>query len=291
MSYNPLTGTITLRNIRPVGDEIPGKPTADAFEIIDWEQEGDLVTQTHIKIVNFRINVLEAARSENSAPPAVGSRDPPMKIFERPLQALIVLGYPHLVADAEVEFRYDLDEASMEFAVSLHVERMGKANLALALAGVKPNLVRAVREIGSQASMENPVAALAAVGALSALKKDLEQISLADFGLSYDESGLVRRLKQYHDIHTLRLPSEPSQLELSNEDIERIATLGVALGLPEDKVRSGARAVANFSKKPERLRLQTQMDGPVRLARLFGADHDAKGVGRLILLTNAEIAN
>lgn len=42
-------------------------------------------------------------------------------------------------------------------------------------------------------------------------------------------AGLGQRLKQYYDVHTLRLPSEPSDLELSDEQIEGAIALSARL--------------------------------------------------------------
>ena len=98
VSYNPLSNTVTVRDVRPIGFDIPGQPRADAIEILDWDREDELLTRAHIKVVNFRVDVLEAAREfdNNPAVLAVGFRDQPSKILENPLQALIVLGYRDL---------------------------------------------------------------------------------------------------------------------------------------------------------------------------------------------------
>lgn len=294
VSYNPLTGAVSVRDVRPVGDEIPFAIRADAVELIDWHREDDLVTRAHIKVVNLRMDVLEAARNEfqkNPAVFAVSFRDPPAKILGHPLQALAVLGYRDLIANAEVDYRYDHAEALVKLAVSLDSVRMGGLKLDFGLAGVKPKLIRALAEIANQASAENPLAALGGLGVLSGQKKDVEQISLAAFGLSYEDAGLAHRLKQYHDVHVLRLPSEPSELELSEAQVDEAVAIAVKHGVPKDKARSSVEAVANFSKQPQRLRLQTKIDEPLRLSRLAEDANNPKGISRLVLLTDAEVTN
>lgn len=289
VTYNPLTSAVTIRDIRPIGDEIPGNVRADALQITDWAKEDDLLTRVHIRLVNLRLDVLEAARKEGTVL-TVSFGDSPFKLLQYPLQSLVMLGYPDLVADAEIDSRYDPDEAVAKFVISLKAHRMGEVQFNVALAGVTLNLIRALAELGKQTS-EGPAAIVTALAFFSGQKKEVEKIGLADFGLSFQEAGLVRRLKEYYDIQTLRLPGQPSALDLTEKDVEQAVVVGGWFGLPEDMVRSSARAVAQFCETPDRLRIRTKIDDPVRLSRIAAAADDTRGITRSIMLTNLEITN
>lgn len=65
---------------------------------------------------------------------------------------------------------------------------------------------------------ETPLAVLDALGTLSDLGAEIQKISLSDLGQWYQDFGLIRRVKHFYNLHTLRLPNEPSQLELSNDE-------------------------------------------------------------------------
>lgn len=294
VSYNPLSDTVTVRDVRPIGYDIPGQPRAGAIEILDWDREEELLTRAHIKVVDFRMDVLEAVRQQFNNDPAVlavGFRDQPSKILENPLQALIVLGYQDLIANAEVDYRYDPAKGLARLTVSLTADRMGEVRFDLALAGITPKLVRALMKMADQATAaETPLAVLEALGPLSDLGAEIQKISLSDLGQCYEDFGLIRRVKHFYNLHTLRLPNEPSQLELSNDDIEGFVALSRPLGLPEDRVRASAQAVVNFSKNPQRLCLRTRIDDPVRLTRLPAGD-DPRSISGFVLLTNMEITD
>src|SRR5512134_2176704 len=57
VSYNPLSNTVTVRDVRPIAYDIPGQPRVDAIEILDWDREEELLTRAHIKVVDFRMDV------------------------------------------------------------------------------------------------------------------------------------------------------------------------------------------------------------------------------------------
>ena len=213
------------------------------------------------------MDVPEVAREESEKGPSVLDLrfgDSPFKVFDHSLQALVVLGYQNLTANEEVDYQYFSDEEKIKFSIYFGANQIGETKLNLTLAGIKPKLIRTIIEMTPLEPNVNNLAALAELGDISSQLRYL-QISLTDFSLSYEESGLVKRLKQYYDVHKRRLPGEASQFEISKEHIEQAVALGVPLGLSESKIRSSLEAVSNFSKNPKFLRLK--IDGHIPLMR------------------------
>ncbi|QNT70206.1 hypothetical protein [Defluviicoccus vanus] len=293
-SYNPLTGVVSIHDVRPVGDEESFPITLGTLEIIDWKREADLVAAAHVKLVDLRINVLDVARrqfEEGHSILSVRLTDPPAKILQDPLQALVVLGYRDLTGHADVDYQYDPGDAALQWSISFGFARMGELRLHVGLDGIKPKLIRTIAEIANQASTDNPLAALGGMAMLSGQKKAAEQIGITDFGLSYVDEGLVNRYKQYYDVHRFRLPGDPSQLELNQSQVGELTAQVLRFGLPEDTARSSVEAIARFSKQPRRLVLRTNIVEPIRLTRIVDGWGDPKAVSKLVFLTGAEVTN
>jgi hypothetical protein len=211
------------------------------------------------------MDLVDAAREQSKKDPSeLRFGESPFEVFDHPLQALVAVGCQNLTAYEEADYRYYPDEAKIKVSISFGASEMGKTSRNLSLAGIKPKTIRTIREMTALGRDANNVGALAALGDISYQLRDVEQISLSDFSLSYEESGLVERLKQYY-VRTRRLPDEAAQFEISKEHIQQAVGLGVPLGLSDSKIRSSLEAVSNFFKDPKFLRLK--IDGPIPLMK------------------------
>lgn len=297
VTHSPLTGAVVIHNIRAIGGAAGAlQPRARTLEILDWENDGGGIKALRVRLADLHLAIESAARAQVEASPqafVVSFTDPPRDVLENPLHALVVLGYDQVTLGGEVDYRYDARAEALSLAVALDGRELGAVDLDLALVGVSQKLMLTLAAIAEKHSSGTRPNMLENLQILSQLQPELYRIGLANCGWSYVDAGLFRRFKQYHDLQTVRLPDQPSGLEMRDDDVNQAVAFATQMGFDAAVARSGAQAIAAFTRDARRLAMRTHIAEPIQIAPLLNEPGAtvAAALNKLNTLLGVEFTN
>lgn len=298
VSFNPISQVLTVEDIRLTIGQDPRlaaiSPTIDRLEVLEWERKGRQVVSFQIKAHGLSFKVLEAAKSLGAS----GSL--PANLAENPLGWLVALGYTELRGNIDVDQRLDAEDKRLRYVVALDFEKLGRVSTEMSVMGVSggtlskfDQVVRALQQYKlnsrelSRAERRRLDSEIAQQ--MATLQQEASSFAVEKISVSYADSGLARRIKQYVDIAAWRLPGEESKAEITDERREQLVSQMIESGLPAGQAGEIAELLRDFVADPERIEITTEVDTPVLLPEIERAARDRGGVGKVMQLLGVTV--
>lgn len=199
-----------------------------------------------------------------------------------PLVALARFGYQLVDAEGELIIQFDEEEREFSLVFNADLDEVTQVDVELELVQVREKLLRGVFLVGSE--LENPMYAMLRMW--SAIQKDMKKVALSRFSMTVDDEGLIAKMKHYHAIESMTLPGE-KVVPLFDEQARKQLILRLEnIGLAKSFSTNFSNQFAEFVEDEGDITLATDMDKPIRLAKLTAHRGAGKALKRLQLAVN-----
>ncbi len=283
ISFNPLTGTLTLSDI-----EIEPSNRADfilnidAVEIYDAKFEDNILEHLSFSIKGIQLDLLELVKNFNISEAGLRRIDS-KNLMDNKLATLFILGYYNLPVNMTVDLRYDQDDKEFEWLNTIQVDNLGEWSLSYELSNLHK---RFFKVFDSQWVEGMSVLSVINLNASRQRQSELEKImnaakktKLVSFKSDYTDLGLFKRIKHLTEVEHNYIEGDEHPFELSEKEKEEKIKQLKRNGASNEIAESLINALANFLVDLDTISIETDLDDPVSIRKL-----ERKDSGRILKL-------
>jgi len=284
VSYNPLSGTLTLSDIEIEPNKSDFLLAIDSLEIHDVEFDDNIPEHISFSIEGIQLDILELANSFNINQ-ATLRHITTERLADNKLATLFLLGYYKLPVNLDVEISYDQDDEEFEWSFSANADELGELSFSYSVV----NLNRRFFKVFDSEWMEGMSVAMlmnfnpSRISELEKIVNTVKKSKLAYFKAEYNDLGLFERIKHFTEIEHNYVEGDAHPFELTEDEkrdqIKQLKRNGASIETAESIIN----AQANFLVDVDSISIETNIDEPFSLRKLEG-----KETGRIMKLLRIE---
>jgi len=284
VSYNPLSGTLTLSNIEIEPNKSDFLLAIDSLEIHDVEFDDNIPEHISFSIEGIQLDVLELANNFNINQSTLRYITTE-RLSDNTLATLFLLGYYNLPVNLDVDISYDQDDEEFEWNFSANADELGELSFSYNVV----NLKRKFFKIFDSEWMGGMSVAMfmnfnpSRISELEKIIKTVKKSKLAYFKAEYNDLGLFERVKHFTEIEHNYVKGDTHPFELTEDkkryQIKQLKRNGASIETAESIIN----AQANFLVDIDSISIETNIDEPFSLRKLEGKEN-----GRIMKLLRIE---
>lgn len=240
------------------------------LKIRSFRKKGNgIVLSLSVLAQGVSFDVLQAAKSYAASDNALAEKltafSPVSDAFFRPLEFMLLAGCDTVNADVAFDLFYSPVSSQLQAVIGISDVCLGKSRLSVIFDDItvakEKKLISAARNLATGRDF------------IPEIQEFLKGTTFINADFSYEEAKLIKGYKRYLDSLYLRLPDASGQTEPDSYQIQALSSYLSFFSIHKQRNFEIARALANFFKEPQNLKISTKAGKKVPLDNLKGDIH------------------